>query len=334
MKAAVLHGPRDVRFEEIAKPELQEGDVLLRVRACGICGSDLHTYSQGMLLELGNPLESGRVLGHEFSGEVVEMKGEVPGINVGDRVIAVGIGANAEYVRIPKEMTGTLLSFDESVAFSEVATTEPLACSLHAAKQGDAKDGETHVIMGAGIIGLGILQCIKSRSSAKVIVIDLSDTRLGVAERIGADRTINARNINVVEELVPGFDVAEQSLLYGLPGTVDAVYDCAGMGKDFKGTSVLEQALSIVRENGKVVVVALFERDLYIDFNVVVRKGIQVRGSWAWTMKEFIESFDLIRSGEIDRKSLVSHTFPLESASEAYETQSAAEEAVKVVFSP
>jgi 2-desacetyl-2-hydroxyethyl bacteriochlorophyllide A dehydrogenase len=334
MKAAVFHGPRDVRFEEVEKPVLKEGDVLLRVMACGICGSDLHTYSHGMLPELGRRIETGRILGHEFSGEVAETGGDVPGVNVGDRVVTVGIGGNAEYIRIPKHSVGMLLPFDEPVSFVEAATTEPLATSLHAANLGSAQEGETHVVIGAGIIGLGILQCIKARSSTRVIVVDLSDKRLAMAEELGADGTINARETRLVEALAADVDLSEENLLGELSGSVDTVYDCAGMGKNFQGTSVLEQALTIVKANGTVVVVAVFEQDVTIDYNIIVRKGIKLLGSWAWSMEEFVESSKLIASGRIDRKPLISHTFPLEQASEAYETQLMAEEAVKVVLTP
>jgi threonine dehydrogenase-like Zn-dependent dehydrogenase len=96
MKAAVFHGPGDVRFEHVATPELEDGEVLIRVRACGICGSDLHTYRHGLFPELGLPIEKGRILGHEFSGEVAEVRGDVPGVSVGDRVTTVGVGGNAE----------------------------------------------------------------------------------------------------------------------------------------------------------------------------------------------------------------------------------------------
>ena len=92
MKAAVFHGPGDIRFEQVEKPTLQEGDVLIRVHACGICGSDLHTYRHGMFLDLGTPIETGRILGHEFSGEIAETGGDVPGVRVGDRVVTVGQG--------------------------------------------------------------------------------------------------------------------------------------------------------------------------------------------------------------------------------------------------
>lgn len=101
MKAAVFHGPRDIRVEEVDTPQLQQGDVLLRIKACGICGSDLHTYKYGLFPELGTPVNSGRVLGHEFSAEVAEVSGQVEGLNVGDRVTAVSFGAAAEYVRTP-----------------------------------------------------------------------------------------------------------------------------------------------------------------------------------------------------------------------------------------
>ncbi len=333
MKAAVFHGPRDVRFEEIDKPVLAAGEVLLKVGACGICGSDLHTYRHGMFLQLGSPIDSGRVLGHEFSGEVVEINGDVPGVSIGDRVTTVGMGGNAEYIRISAEMATTLVPINDDISYVEAATTEPLATSLHAANLGAAADGETHVIIGAGIIGLGILQCIKARSTAKVIVVDLSDKRLAKAAELGADQVINVRD-SALTEILSGDHLISENLLSGTTGGVDVVYDCAGMGKNASGPSVLEQALSIVRQNGKVVIVAVFEQDITLDYNIIVRKGVQVHGSWAWEMDEFIESARLIASGKIDRKPLVSHTFSLEQASEAYETQLVAEEAIKVVFTP
>ena len=333
MKAAVFHGPRDVRFEEIDKPILAAGEVLLKVGACGICGSDLHTYRHGMFLQLGSPIDSGRVLGHEFSGEVVEINGDVPGVSIGDRVTTVGMGGNAEYIRISAEMATTLVPINDDISYVEAATTEPLATSLHAANLGAAADGETHVVIGAGIIGLGILQCIKAHSTAKVIVADLSDKRLAKAAELGADQVINVRD-SALTEILSGDHLISENLLSGTTGGVDVVYDCAGMGKNASGPSVLEQALSIVRQNGKVVIVAVFEQDITLDYNIIVRKGVQVHGSWAWEMDEFIESARLIASGKIDRKPLVSHTFALEQASEAYETQLVAEEAIKVVFTP
>ena len=334
MKAAVFHGPQDVRFEEIDAPTLADGDVLLRVKACGICGSDLHTYKHGMFQQLGNPIEQGRVLGHEFSGEVIATGGPISGVSLGDRVTSIGVGANAEYLRIPKERVAMLLPIGDKISYAEAATTEPLATSLHAANLSNAQDNEIHLVVGAGIIGLGILQCIKASSNAQVIVADLSEKRLAKAAELGADQVIDVRSTPLVEALDGGSNFSEATLLDANIGTIDTVYDCAGMSKHFQGSSVLEQALTVVKENGKIVVVAVYEQSPNLDYNQIVRKGIQLMGSWAWSMEEFKIAADLICKGEIDRQPLISHEFSLEQASEAYETQLRAETAIKVMFTP
>ena len=332
MKAAVFRGPRDVQFEQVDRPTLEENEVLLRVRACGICGSDLHTYRHGMFQEvLGVPAGTGRILGHEFSGEIAEIRGDVAGFKVGDRVIGLGTGGNAEYIKIAQPATRLMIPFDESLGFAEAATTEPLATSLHAVNLAQPKDAEVHVVMGAGIIGLGVLQCIKSRSSARTVVVDLSDKRLAMATELGADMTINATKTDAVTKMMGPGGLGLEGVL---AGNVDTVYDCAGLTKNFEGTSVLEQALSMVKQDGKVIIVAIFEKPLEIEWNLIVRKGIRLFGSWAWSPEEFVEASRLIRSGEIDRRPLVTHTFSLEEASKAYETQLQAEEAIKVVLTP
>jgi threonine dehydrogenase-like Zn-dependent dehydrogenase len=333
MKAAVLHGIRDVRFEQIDRPTLDDGEALLRVRACGICGSDLHTYREGLFEDLGTPTVTGRVLGHEFSGEIEAVQGDVSGLSVGDRITTVAIGANAEYLKISPNINRLILPLPDHVSFTEAATTEPLATSLHAANLADPQDGETHVIMGAGIIGLGVLQCLLAKADVRTIVVDLSDKRLALAKDFGADETINARNEDVLAKLVPGYD-ANESLLKGQAGSVDTVFDCVGATANFKGTTVLEQALAMVRQNGKVVVVAVFERSLELDANIIVRKGVRLLGSWAWQPEEFVAALDLISSGQIDRKPLISHEYALEDAAEAYATQDSADTAIKVMLVP
>ena len=98
MKAAVYHGPRDIRVEDVSRPEIAEDELLVQVKACGICGSDLHTYRLGMFEEaLGRPIENGRIMGHEISGEIVEVGSGVEGFRVGARVTSVGRGGFAEY---------------------------------------------------------------------------------------------------------------------------------------------------------------------------------------------------------------------------------------------
>jgi len=334
MKAAVYHGPGDVRFEEIDTPRLETGEVLLRVRACGICGSDLHTYRHGLFEDLGVPVGSGRVMGHEFSGEIAEINGDIPGLKVGDRICTVGAGGNAEYYRVPAAMIPALIPMPEGIDFDEAATTEPLATSLHAVNLAKPADGETHVIMGAGIIGLGVLQSLKAISSVRTIVMDISDKRLETASQLGADVTVNASREEPVQKIIELVGSEQMSYMPIETGTADAVYDCVGLPLNYTGVPVLEQAINMTKVNGKVVVVSIFEKKPEVEINMMVRKGITLFGSWAWSFEEFLQALELIGSGKIDRKPLITHRFPLEQASEAYETQLKAEEAVKVVFTP
>ncbi len=334
MKAAVFHGPRDIRFEDVPRPVLNEGEALMRIRACGICGSDLHTYREGLFLQLGLPLEQGRILGHEFSGEIVEVCGEMPDVQVGGRYTTVSVGGNAEFLRITPQIASRMIPIPDHLSFEEAATTEPLATSLHAVELADPKDDQVVVVMGAGIIGLGVLQCIRARSSARVIVVDLSERRLQLARELGAHLTINASEEDAVARLKALHGDSAISLLDTAESGIDTVFDCAGATARFQGTTVLEQAISLVRQNGKVVVVAVFERKIELDVNAVVRKGVQLLGSWAWTPADFVQSMALISSGKIDRKPLITHRFALEEASQAYETQMQANEAVKVVLTP
>jgi 2-desacetyl-2-hydroxyethyl bacteriochlorophyllide A dehydrogenase len=334
MKAAVFHGPRDIRFEDVPRPVLNEGEALMRIRACGICGSDLHTYREGLFLQLGLPLEQGRILGHEFSGEIVEVRGEMPDVQVGGRYTTVSVGGNAEFLRITPQIASRMIPIPDHLSFEEAATTEPLATSLHAVELADPKDDQVVVVMGAGIIGLGVLQCIRARSNARVIVVDLSARRLQLAHELGAHLTINASEEDAVARLKALHGDSALSLLDTAESGIDTVFDCAGATARFQGTTVLEQAISLVRQNGKVVVVAVFERKIELDVNAVVRKGVQLLGSWAWTPADFVQSMSLISSGKIDRKPLITHRFALEEASQAYETQMQANEAVKVVLTP
>jgi len=335
MKAAVLYGPRDVRVEEVDRPALGPGDVLLRVRACGICGSDLHVYKHGMFTELGAPVNGGRILGHEFSGEVAAIEGQVAQLAVGDAVTAIAVGAAAEYLRIPAPMAPLIRRLPTGLSFEEAATTEPLATSLHAVRLANVQNGQTVVIIGAGIIGLGVLQLLKAFHSLRVIIVDLSSRRLAMASDLGADAVVNAAQVDAYQRVLELTGATAVSFVEGGPAAgVDVVFDCAGVSREHAGPSTLEQALLMVRENGTVVMVAVSERPFPVDFNVLMRKGIRLLGSWAWSLPEFDESLGLISSGTVARRPLITHEFPLDQAAEAYETQLRAEEAIKVLIKP
>jgi len=334
MKAAVFYGPKDVRCEDVPDPVLEEGDALLKIKACGICGSDLHTYKHGLFEDLGIPMGNGRVMGHEFSGEIADIAEGHPELKVGDRVLYLSMGGNAEKMRVPKDTIPILKKIPDNISFEEAATTEPLATSLHAVNLAAPQEGETHVVMGVGIIGLGVIQVLKALSKVKIIAVDISDKRLEMAKQLGADNLVNAAKEPADEKIIELTGSASISFFPVASGTVDTIYDCAGLPMGFEGTPVLEQALALTKENGKVVLVAVYEKAAAIEHNLIVRKGLTLYGSWAWNFEELTESHQLISSGKIDRKPLISHKFPLEQAKEAYDTQLNADEAVKVMIMP
>lgn len=335
MKAAVFCGPRNIKIEEVETPRLETGDVLLKIKACGICGSDLHTYKLGIFPDLGVPAGSGRIMGHEFSAEVAEVAGQVEGLKVGDRVTSPGMGANAEYLKMPAAMRPIIFKIPPEVSYEEAATNEPLATSLHAVNLANPANGESHVILGAGIIGLGVLQVLKALSPVEVVVMDFSDKRLAMAKELGADVIINAAREDAYQKMLEMKGSRTLSFMEEYPmSSVDTVYDCAGNTAEHTGTSALWQALLMVKENGKVILAAILEKPLELEHNLIVRKGISLLGSWAWSLDEFAQALELLQSGKVNRKPLITHEFPLDKAREAFETQLNTEEAIKVVIKP
>jgi 2-desacetyl-2-hydroxyethyl bacteriochlorophyllide A dehydrogenase len=334
MKAAVFYGPRDIRVEEVERPKIEASEILIKVMACGICGSDLHTYRLGLFPELGLPIDSGRILGHEFGGDVVEAGEQVEGVKVGDRVTAITMGAMAEYVKVTPFINLNVFHIPSEVSYEEAATNEPLATSLHAVVLASPTEGETIMVMGAGIVGLGVLQVLKARYSNRVIVADISQKRLAMAEQLGADVIIDASAGDPYEKLLEIVGTAPQ-MFYPEPScAVDIAIDCVGRIADIPGVPVVQQLLAIVREGGKVVLVGAYEETVELDLNVLMIKGLRVSGSFGYGPQEFGEALELIRAGKVDRKPLISHEFTLDRAKEAFETQIRVGEAIKVLFKP
>ena len=329
MQAAVYHGPRDIRVEDIPTPTIAEDEVLVRVRACGICGSDLHMYRLGMFEALGRPVANGRVMGHELSGDVVAVGARVNEFHVGDRLTAVGLGGFAEYVAVPINERGPYL-LPANVSFDEGATLEPLATSLHGVGLANPQPGETVVILGAGIIGLGCVQAIKATVPCRVIVVDAAARRLELAQRFGADATVNLTETDPLEAVIALTGGEQDIQRFGVRGgNADVVIDCAGAQRSpNQGLYMLKPA------GGRMVLVALFEQQPELDFNQVVRKHVTLHGSWTWTKDDYNRAIELVASGKIDRKPLVSHTYPLSAAPEAFATQAQPTASVKVLLKP
>jgi 2-desacetyl-2-hydroxyethyl bacteriochlorophyllide A dehydrogenase len=329
MKAALYHAPRDIRVEDVPVPSIAADELLVRIKACGICGSDLHMYRLGMFEALGRPVDNGRIMGHELSGEVVAVGSEVAGFRVGDRIAGVGVGGFAEYTPLQvSERSPHLLP--ANLSFEEGATLEPLATSLHGVGLARPVAGETAVILGAGIIGLGCVQVIRATVSCRIIVVDASAKRLDMATQLGADATVNLMQSDPVDAVI-GLTGGPQPLQrFGVRGgNADVVIDCAGAKlSPNQGLYMLKQA------DGRLVFVALFEQQPELDFNQIVRKQVTIHGSWGWTGDDYRRAIELVQSGRVDRKPLISHEYTLDDAPLAFATQAQPDAAVKVLLKP
>ena len=345
MKAAVFYGPRDIRTEEVEKPKIQDNEILIKVKACGICGSDLHLYKLNMFSPvLLRPLaEGGGIPGHEFSGDVEEVGNKVNGIKEGDRVVAFSNGGMAEYVSVPLnppelEQVSNIIQIPSGVSYEEAATLEPLSNSYHAMAKGNPSKGDNVVIFGAGAIGLGIIQCLRALEIDinKLITVDLSDHRLNAAKQLGADEIINAREKNPLFNIMKLVESIPLPLMPALKfPKVDVIYDCVGYMKQHKGPLVLQQAIDMASlKTGRIVVHGIFEDNISLNMLQFVGKQITIMGSFGFDPDEVIKSLELIQTKKVDQSKIISHEFPLDKAKEAFETQCNVDKSIKVLIKP
>jgi len=339
MKAGIFYGPKDIKMEDVEKPEIQDNEILINVKACGICGSDLHLYKLNMFsLILLKPTKKGGIPGHEFSGVVVKVGKSVKDIKEGDRVVAFNNGGMAEYVSVPYVSGFNIIQIPPELSFEEAATLEPISNSYHAMMKGNPTKGDNVVIFGAGCIGLGIIQCLRALEIDinKIIVVDLSDYRLKVAKELGADEVINASKdhpltkINQLVELVP----LELMPAMKVP-KVDIIYDCVGYMKQHEGPAVLQHAINLAfPKTGRIVVHGIFESDVKLNLLPMIGKQIVIKGSYGFEREEVEKCIELMAFKNIDMSKLISHEFPLEQIKEAFETQCNTGESVKVLIKP
>jgi len=328
MKAAVLHGPRDLRVEEIEDPKLTPDGAILKVKACGICGGDLPWYEKG-----GFP-GSRSVEGHEWSGEVVEVGANVARLKVGDRLAMGGYGAYAEYFGMPNAGGGFMMPDDMS--YEVGATVEPMSIGLALAMKTEPQVGDSLAVLGAGAIGQGTMQAFKAMGVGKTIITDLEDSRLEVAKILGADTTINAAKENVAErisEATSGMgadivaiccDAAEATNQAFEVVRGGGLYRMQVMGAD---PATVGDAMSF---GGKVGIVAGFAQQMP-SAGLVIQKSLRVVGNWGGRMSQ---AFELVRTGRVKTEPLITHGFPLDDITEAFETALKRDMAMKVMINP
>ena len=341
MKAMVYLGPKTMEVQEIPKPELKPDEVLVRVSACGICGSDVHGY-------LG---QNGRrippmVMGHEFAG-VIEALGEgvTRGFKAGDRVTVqpaifcgecencrrgmthicthkefYGVftqnGAFAEYVAVPEKL---LYHLPDTVSDDIGALIEPLAVSYCGVKKAGDLTGKNVLIVGGGTIGQLALAVARTKNPKKLVLSDLSPARLEFAKKFGADAVIN-----------PGEGDFETLIREAFDGELaDVSVECVGVG------ATARQALECLKMQGTSVWIGNNIKMIEIDMQRVVTSELKVFGSYIYSHAEFGEAIDLITEKGMDLTPLITGIIPLEEAPAMFdELLASTERHLKVVVHP
>lgn len=282
MKIANFHGIRDIRIEEVESREPGADEVKVKIKYCGICGSDVHEYLHGRF-----PISS---FGHEACGEIVACGANVDSVALGDRVLAFGPGAYAEYFTTQASKVKKL---DDSISWKRAAVIEPLAGTAYAMKRGQVKADDTILITGAGPIGLSFLNSAKAIGVKNIYMTEISESRIKKALEMGATQVFNpteARVSTQVKELTDG---------NGVDVAIEAVGNPAS----------LKDCLSSTRYQGRVIVHGIFTERAPMHMLGFVSREINMIGTNSIDIPQALE---WACSGDIEPETIVSKIIPLD----------------------
>ena len=337
MKALVYYKAYDVRLEDRPIPTLDEGEVLIKVAYSGICGSDVSIY-MGKHPRATPPV----IIGHEFSGEVVEIKAANSHLKVGDRVAVEPLfncghcyacvdgaynscinlkmpghntdGSFAEYAKAPVHR---VYRIPEEVSMEVAATVEPTSVATGAVRRSRLKVGDHAVVLGGGPIGLLVGQVARLTSEVPVALVEVSDWRLELARKLGLD-TIDAKQENV-----------RQAIMDRTNGRgADVIFDAAG------AAPLTEQISSFIKVRGQIVMVAMPKEPRPVDLGIFAFKQAEMIGCRAFTYGDCEAAIAMMAAKKIDVPSLISHVMPLEQYIEGLEMAKKAGDSMKILLKP
>lgn len=341
MKKAVYYDTNHFEFEDIGELQIGSQEVLLKLGACGLCGTDIHKA-------MHNTVKSPLVLGHEVAGTIVEIGDEITDYKVGDRVYLahhvpcftckhckrghyslcaqfkatnIDPGGFSEYIRVPElNVKHTMGKLPEDMSFEIGAMVEPIACCLHGFNAIEMHPGDNVLIMGAGQIGNLQVQLAKHFLADKVIVSDINDYRLDKALEMGADGAIRPDKENTQERI--------EALTNG--EGVDIIIISSGIG------SLLTEAMDIISPGGTILVFAPFrDEPVLIPASRFFEEEIKVVGSYSSTPYNYTPALELLKKGVIQVDKMTTHRFPLSQLKEAIHLASdTSKEVLKVMMVP
>lgn len=339
MKCVKLKGVKDLKMDSIEEPISRDGSVVIKVKSCGICGSDIHYW------EIGNPL--GLVMGHEFAGEVVD-PGSRTDLKKGDRVTGLPISpcgecepcknGNVQYCRATwSQAVGLALTnpggyaeytscrpdlvkiIPDEMTYDEASMVEPAAVSLHAVSLADIKVGTKVLVIGGGIIGLMACEFAKLDGASYIAMLETNMQRAKKATTVGkADEYFDATNPEVVQELI------EKTY-----GGFDVVIECCG------NSAAVSEAIATVRPGGTIVLVGVSMNPVTIPTIAAVMGEVSITGAIAYTEKEFETTIELIANKTIDVNKYIDDKVSLEEVNASFERlTSGKDDAVKIIINP
>jgi len=342
MKAAMLYGVKDLRIEDINMPEAGNGEILVKVKAATTCGTDLKIYQRGYVEGV---IKLPTVFGHEWAGDVAEVGEGVTWLKKGMRVRGGNSspclrcnmcqrgkfnlcedmmwlwGAYAEYIKVPSRIvTLNTQVVPDDITYEEAAVTEPLACVLHGVEEAGVKLGDAVAIIGAGPIGLLHLLMVKRMGAGKVVISDTIDERLHLAEILGADETINAKQedtVEKVEKLTDGYGA-------------DVVIEAIGL------PSTWEQALKMVRKGGRVLEFGGCppRTEIRVSTEQLHYGETTIMGAFHTTPFHFRKALNFIASRTINVKPLITSRMKLDDIKQAFETLTTSKTDIKIAILP
>ncbi|MGE6631062.1 zinc-dependent dehydrogenase [Bacillus sp. NPDC077027] len=341
MKAAVYYTPEDIRYEERTVPQIGEEEVLLRLRACGLCGTDIYKATH-------QTVPSGTVLGHEISGDIVEVGDKVTGFQKGDRVYVahhvpcftcdfcqrgfytmcsqfsatnVEPGGFSEYIRVPAlHVKHTMGKLPNDVSYEQGAMVEPVACCLHGFERAPVHPGDVVLIMGAGQIGCIQLQLAKHYLAKKVMITDVNENRLLKAKELGADAVLNPSSEQIVSRVLDETNGKGADLVIISVGS----------------SALLKEAFQVVSRGGTILVFAHFPKgDVPIPADRFFNDEVKVVGAYSSHPYHYEEALQLLKQEVVNTEQMVTHRFPLSKLLGAIECAKHPKgQSVKIMMSP
>jgi L-iditol 2-dehydrogenase len=330
MKAAVFYGPKNVKFENREIPDINNGEILIRIKYCAICGTDVRIYNYGQA-NVTPPM----IIGHELTGVIERVGNEVENYQVGNKVLVVPQmtcgkcqyclsgksnlceevllfgysidGGFAEYIKIPSQAVnrGNVIRLKDDADLVNAALTEPLSCIINGQEHLHIGINDEVLVIGAGAIGAMHVALAKAKGAAKIILADIAQNRLDIAGKCGADHLVNSKTVDIVQEVM--------SLTEG-KGVDVAIAACSV-------PIAQSQGLKVLKKGGRLSLFAGLPKEHSVnslDMNLVHYREISVYGAYASTIPQHMIAYNLLAKKIVDGQKIITKILPMEQLIEGF----------------